>query len=200
MSRKRRANLKQDLLKAAERCIDEGGPGALSLRKLAKDVGVTTMATYHHFANKKDLLVQVAINGFNDLEQRIAKASENGETSAEVVEKVMQAYYKFARERRHAYHLMFGQEMAEARHSIPELKQAAQQGFYVFARIVKSHMDKNGHELNLEAGGMCFWAILHGRVSLAEEGTILDEAKTDGKVKNLIDDAIKNVFHIDSLM
>ena len=58
MNRKKRSNLKQDLLEAAEKRIHEGGLEALSLRKLASDVGVTTMATYHHFANKKALLVQ----------------------------------------------------------------------------------------------------------------------------------------------
>ena len=90
MNGKRRSNLKQDLLAAAEKRIHEGGLEALSLRKLASDVGVTTMATYHHFANKKALLVQIAINGFNDLERRVSAAVAKADSPADAVDRIMQ--------------------------------------------------------------------------------------------------------------
>ena len=196
MNRKTRTNLKQKLLEAAEQRISDHGLNALSLRKLAGDVGVTTMATYHHFANKKALLVQVAIGGFNDLEKRIMLASRQANSPAEAVEKMMEAYFKFARERYHVYHLMFGQEINEEKMTVPEFKQAAQNGFNVFAHAVKTHMDRSGHQLDLDAVGLCFWAILHGRVSLAAEGSVLDGTRPGMKVKNLFDDAIKNLFHI----
>jgi len=199
MNAKREVSLKQTLLDAALQRIEQGGTEALSLRKLAKDAGVTTMATYHHFANKKALLVQIAIDGFSDLEKRITIASENADkagSSAEVVEQIMKTYFTFASERPHLYNLMFGYDMTEERHTVPEFRQAAQSGFYVLARAVKGHMHANGHELDLDAGGMCFWAILHGRVSLAATGTILDEHHAFGMVDSLMDDAIKNVFHI----
>jgi len=198
MNRKRRSNLKQDLLEAAEKRIHEGGLEALSLRKLASDVGVTTMATYHHFANKKALLVQVAINGFNDFEQRISTAVDGAKSPADAVDRIMQAYYAFARERPHVYHLMFGQEIYKEKQTIPEFKQAAQHGFYVMARAVKIHMDRSGHEIDPDAIGLCLWAILHGRVCLATEGSVLDETRPDVQIKNLLDDAIKDLFHINS--
>ncbi len=198
MKRKRRTNLKQDLIEAAEQRIDDGGLNALSLRKLANDVGVTTMASYHHFANKQALLVQVAINGFGDLEQRISQAMEETSTPAEAVDRMMLAYYKFARERPHVYHLMFGQEINEEKQTMPEFKQAAQRGFYILARAIKIHMDQSGHELDSDAVGLCLWAILHGRVCLATEGSVLDDTRPDQKVKNLFDEAIKNLFHINT--
>jgi hypothetical protein len=58
------------------------------------------------------------------------------------------------------------------------------------------HMDRKGHELDLDAIGMCFWAILHGRVLLAVEGTILDGTRPGVDIKDLIDDAIRSIFHI----
>jgi len=196
MSNKRRANLKQDLLDAAEKRIDEGGLEALSLRKLASDVGVTTMATYHHFANKKALLVQIAINGFNDLEQRVSEAAEEGASPAEAVGNTMQAYYAFARERPHVYHLMFGLEINEEKMTVPEFKQAAQRGFYAFSHTVKAHMNNCGHVLDEDAVGLSLWAILHGRICLASAGSVLDETRPDAKVKSLLDDAIKDIFHL----
>jgi AcrR family transcriptional regulator len=196
MNRKKRRNLKQDLLKAAEKRIHEGGLEALSLRKLASDVGVTTMATYHHFANKKALLVQVAINGFNDLEQRVSTAVAKAKSPADAVDRIMQGYYAFARERPHVYHLMFGQEMNKEKQTIPEFKQAAQRGLRVVAHAAKTHMDQSGHETDLDAIGLCFWAILHGRICLATEGSVLDNTRPEVQVKNLFDEAIKDLFHI----
>jgi len=196
MNHKTRTNLKQKLLEAAEDRIQEHGLNGLSLRKLANDVGVTTMATYHHFANKKALLVQVAIRGFNDLEARIMAASKKADSPAEAVEFMMLAYYKFARDNSHVYHLMFGQEINEEKMTVPEFRNAAQQGFRAFASAVKIHMDQSGHQLDLDAIGLCFWAILHGRISLATEGSVLDGTRPGTQVKNLFDDAIKDLFHI----
>jgi AcrR family transcriptional regulator len=196
MNRKRRSNLKQDLLEAAEKRIHEGGLEALSLRKLASDVDVTTMATYHHFANKKALLVQVAINGFNDLEQRISTAVAEAESPAGAIDGIMQGYYAFARERPHVYHLMFGQELNREKQTIPEFKQAAQQGLYALSRALKTHMDNSGHETDPDAIGLCLWAVLHGRICLAAEGSVLDDTRPDVEIKNLLDDAIKDIFHI----
>lgn len=196
MNRKRRSNLKQALLEAAEKRIHEGGLEALSLRKLANDVGVTTMATYHHFANKKALLVQIAINGFNDLEQRVAAAVAEAKSPADAVGGIMQGYYAFARERPHVYHLMFGQELNKEKQTIPEFKQAAQRGLGIVAQAAKTHMDQSGHEADLDAIGLCFWAILHGRICLATEGSVLDGTRPDVQTKDLLDDAIKDLFYI----
>ena len=196
MNRKKRRNLKQDLLEAAEKRIHEGGLEALSLRKLASDVGVTTMATYHHCANKKALLVQIAINGFNDLERRVSAAVAKADSPADAVDRIMQGYYAFARERPHVYHLMFGQEINREKQTIPEFKQAAQQGFHVLASAVKTHMDQRGHEADPDAIGLCLWAILHGRICLAAEGSVLDETRPELEIKNLFDEAIKDLFHI----
>jgi len=196
MGQKKRTNLKGDLLAAAQKLINQEGADALSLRKLARDVGASTMSTYYHFENRKALLVAVGIKGFNELEQRITMALEKVNTPVDAIESTMEAYFKFAREKRHLYHLMFVQ-LNEERHTIPEFRDAATKGFYLLARSAKAHMDQHDHELDLDAIGMCYWAILHGRVCLATEGTILDGTRSDKAIKDLIDDAIRSIFHID---
>lgn len=195
MGQRKRTDLKSELLAAAQKLINQEGADALSLRKLARDVGASTMSTYYHFENKKALLVAVGIKGFNELEQCMTAALEKAKTPADAIESTMQAYFRFAREKRHLYYLMFVQ-LNEERHSIPELRNAAKKGFYLIAQAAKNHMDKNGHELDLDAVGLCFWAILHGRVCLATEGTILDGTRPGIAIKNLIDDGIRSLFHI----
>src|SRR5215813_12714123 len=53
----RRAPLSRDqVLRAAVALADEGGIGALSMRKLGEAVGVEAMSLYNHVASKGDLL------------------------------------------------------------------------------------------------------------------------------------------------
>jgi len=53
----RRAPLSRDqVLRAAVALADEGGIGALSMRKLGETVGVEAMSLYNHVASKGDLL------------------------------------------------------------------------------------------------------------------------------------------------
>jgi AcrR family transcriptional regulator len=56
-SRKRRAPLSRDrVLRAAIALADERGAEELTMRKLAKELGVEAMSLYNHVANKDDLL------------------------------------------------------------------------------------------------------------------------------------------------
>jgi AcrR family transcriptional regulator len=52
----RRPLSKERVLKAALALADEGGIEALSMRKLADELGVKAMSLYNHVANKDDLL------------------------------------------------------------------------------------------------------------------------------------------------
>ncbi|MFR9794047.1 TetR/AcrR family transcriptional regulator [Streptomyces sp. MB22_4] len=70
---------------------------ALSLRELARDIGVSPAAPSRHFTSKQDLLDTVALRGF----QRLAKAVEQacggaGETFPERLGAVARAYLGFA--------------------------------------------------------------------------------------------------------
>src|SRR3954447_14751840 len=58
---KSRAPLTRDrVLDAAIRLADEGGLESLSMRKLARELGVEAMSLYNHVANKGDLVDAIA--------------------------------------------------------------------------------------------------------------------------------------------
>ena len=193
--RKRRSNLKEDLIKAAEKRINEGGIGALSLRKLARDTGVTTMATYHHFANKKALLVQIAINGFDLLSEMMMADCSTDANLAKNVKAIMRGYFKFALENPYVYHLMFGQEI-QGKPAIPEFKEASRKSFYLMANSIKQHLEDSGHNVDADAVGMSFWGTLHGLVCLVTDGTILYRSRSEEKLDHLIDQAMKGLFYL----
>jgi AcrR family transcriptional regulator len=57
-------NLRSALLERAEATLREGGPDELSLRRLARDVGVSHAAPRRHFTDRQALLDALAEDGF----------------------------------------------------------------------------------------------------------------------------------------
>ena len=58
-------------IEAALRLIDSGGLAALNFRALARELGVTTMAPYAHFADKEDLLSAMTSHALGGLEDEL---------------------------------------------------------------------------------------------------------------------------------
>lgn len=69
-----RSNLRQALLARAIVVLRERGAQALSLRELARELGVSHTAPARHFANREQLLEAVAVHGFDLLAARLRDA------------------------------------------------------------------------------------------------------------------------------
>jgi AcrR family transcriptional regulator len=59
---------RERVLGAAVALADRGGIGALSMRKLAQELGVEAMSLYHHVANKDDILDGIVDVVFGEIE------------------------------------------------------------------------------------------------------------------------------------
>src|SRR3954471_12975444 len=60
-------DLRRTLLDTALKMVKEAGPGALSLRELARRAGVSHAAPYRHFASREALIGALAVEGFRGL-------------------------------------------------------------------------------------------------------------------------------------
>ncbi|TXS91874.1 TetR/AcrR family transcriptional regulator [Parahaliea maris] len=67
MKRYHKENLRDDLLRAAAQVVNLEGYEQLSIRRLAKETGVSPGAPYHHFPDKRSLLLAVALEGYREL-------------------------------------------------------------------------------------------------------------------------------------
>src|SRR5260370_1354360 len=56
-------DLRRAILEAALELIEESGVPSLSLREIARRIGVTTAAPYHHFKDRGELLLQIGMQG-----------------------------------------------------------------------------------------------------------------------------------------
>src|SRR5258708_27647862 len=68
--------LREQLITASVALIEAEGIGAVSLRRVAREAGVSPGAPYHHFADRSALLAAIAARGSERLEQRLRRARQ----------------------------------------------------------------------------------------------------------------------------
>ena len=98
-------NLKNALLARAIEIIQSEGTEKITLRRLGKDIGVSAMAAYRHFASKEELLQTVAQQGFESLSEKLEKIRANTPKQKLIQQGV--AYIQFALAHPAHYQLMF---------------------------------------------------------------------------------------------
>lgn len=89
-------HLRAALLERAWDVVDAGGADALSLRQLARDVGVSHGASARHFRDKQALLDALAVEGFRRLNSALADAVSGSAPFADRFHAAGDAYVSFA--------------------------------------------------------------------------------------------------------
>jgi AcrR family transcriptional regulator len=98
---------RERLLAAALRLLEDEGPEALQARRLAREIGASTMAVYTHFGGMQQLIVEVAREGFIRLRDRLAAVPETGDAVADFLVLGL-AYREHAVANPQLYRVMFG--------------------------------------------------------------------------------------------
>lgn len=102
------AATRQALLDAAGELLDDGGPAAVTLREVGARAGVSRSALYRHFADKENLLTELATRAWSDIgdiQQELATAT--GATPQRSLRLALASLVEVGRSRPHLYHLMF---------------------------------------------------------------------------------------------
>jgi AcrR family transcriptional regulator len=94
--------------------LDREGKEAVTMRRVAKTVGVTAMALYRHFVDRAALLNAVADAGFQDLAARVQAAPRPRDPEKRLL-KILDVFLNFALERPRLFELMFLTRRAGAR-------------------------------------------------------------------------------------
>jgi AcrR family transcriptional regulator len=79
-----------------------------SIRDLARRLGVSHQAPYHHFPNRESLLAAIRDEGFDEFLATLRRARSAAADPERAIHALSYAYLDFARRRPHHYRLMFG--------------------------------------------------------------------------------------------
>ena len=103
-----RAELSAEITDAARRQLAEVGAAALSLRAVAREVGMVSSAVYRYFPSRDDLLTRLIIDGYDDLGAAAEAADRPTAPPAERWLTVCRAVRSWAKDHPHEYALLYG--------------------------------------------------------------------------------------------
>lgn len=171
-------NLRSALIGAALAALEHEGPSALSLRGLARAVGVSATAVYRHFANKDDLVATIATEGFEGLSQdmhaRLAKEPEADPMRRLVI--LGEGYVAYAVAHPAHYRLMFGKRMVE-RAAYPALAQAAAHSYGILENAVADAIASGDlPAMPVKMLSTLSWSLVHGLSTLSNDGLLTDNS------------------------
>ena len=179
-------NLRAALLEQAERTVREQGADQLSLRELARQVGVSHGAPRRHFPDRQALLDALAESGFERLGGELRQALDAaGEGFEARLHASAAAYVRFATRDAALLELMFA---GKHREHAGALDEAANRAFAVLLDVILQGQAEGVLEPgDPERVGLVLFATMQGIAALVTGGMV-DEDQLDG----LVDDAIRH--------
>jgi AcrR family transcriptional regulator len=177
-------NLRQALLQQAEQTVRERGVGELSLRELARVLGVSHGAPRRHFPDRQALLDALAEAGFERLGNELHAAADGaGDDFQARLQATAAAYVRFATDDAALLELMFAGKHGE--HSTA-LDEAANRAFAVMLELINQGQAEGVLEPGpSERVGLVLFATIQGIAALVTGGMI-----DAGQLDELVSDAI----------
>jgi AcrR family transcriptional regulator len=167
-------NLRQVLLEEAAEAIREDGVGGLSLRDLARRVGVSHGAPARHFADKAALLTALATDALERFQAALLGGmAEAGDSALDRHRAIGMGYVRFAVEHPAYFRLM------TSRHDFfePDAEfDAAYQRLYETIREATVAAQQEGWATGRDPDDLlkASWSVVHGFAMLWVEGGIRD--------------------------
>src|SRR5438876_5079016 len=104
-----KGNVAQDLLAATARILNEESVEALSVRRLARELGVTPANFYNHFPSLEDILLTLAAEGFDTLAADTRRCMEKERSRKKGLVEACVSFVFFAMANKQLFRIMFGQ-------------------------------------------------------------------------------------------
>ena len=152
-------DLRNALVDEAIAMLADGGTSNVTLRELARRLGVTHTAPYAHFADKTALLEVVADAGFERLYQTLAAARDEATDPVSAFDAMGLAYVKFARENPNWYRLMFADPELACDPDV-EWSEEGDRAFGVLVEAINAFGPPPG--LDPRDFATAIWAFVHG--------------------------------------
>jgi AcrR family transcriptional regulator len=161
-------DLRQSLIDAAIALIGEEGINDLSLRQVARRVGVSHNAPYRHFEDKEALLAAVAEQGFQSLRAAMEVARQAAPSDpSHRLEAIGITYVNFALGHPLHYLLMFGDYHCNFS-KYAALAEASQQAFMVLVSTIQEGQTagifRPADTIDM---ARVAWSLVHGQSTLA---------------------------------
>ena len=181
-----RAQVRDEVKAAALRQLAEGGPQALSINAIAKELGVSGPALYRYFAGRDELLTELVVDSYDDLGRAVGDAADRarGRAARDRLRALARAYRKWALAQPHRYSLLFAAPVPGYDAQAERIVEASEHAMNVLVGVLGDagtevpsaalarELERWARSRNIDASApvalraVQVWARLHGFVSL----------------------------------
>jgi AcrR family transcriptional regulator len=210
-----RAETVREIREIALRQVDEGGPVALSLNAIAREMGMSGPGLYRYFASRDELLGALLTDCYAQLVVAVREADEAAARRSPAARLAANAaaYRGWALKHPRRYALLFGgreEGFADPAEAIAEIHEGMLVLLRIFADLTggrvrtgrpdkldrqfmdwaRRRADSEGFSPQVLRLGVLFWTRMHGIVSL-ELSAVFEDMRLDGRA--LLDDEVRRV-------
>jgi AcrR family transcriptional regulator len=178
--------------RAALRLLEKEGPEAVTMRRLARSIGITPMAIYHHFATRETLLTDVVDGEFGLFLDLLGKTQIYDVGEDQVIH-ALDAYLDYALSRPQIFDYVFAKLREGARRFPEDFRARHSPTLNPLADAVTKWMDEglierdDIWEVTLE-----LWAHAHGYIALYRAGRF---SLAPEDFKALVHKSMRRLFH-----
>jgi AcrR family transcriptional regulator len=158
------------LLDEAERLAEAEGAAALTVRRVADGVGVSTRAVYSVYGSKDGLLVALGVRGFELLGKQVATRPRTEDPSSDLVEAGVMVFRRFAIEHPALFQIAIQWAMPN-----PALARGFRDAAWdAWAQLIAlvERIDLNGRDV--QEAGWEFHALCEGLAAIELRGVLRD--------------------------
>jgi AcrR family transcriptional regulator len=161
-------NLRDRIIDTAARLL--ATEGAMTARRLARELGTSTMVVYTHFGGMDELTRHVMRRGFDQFGTELDRGALTDDAVADWMT-YLWAYRRFAIREPHLYAVMFGPGLAAFNLGDPGDRDAARSTYVSLLRHI--HLCVNAsrwHVDDVTTAGDAVWSGVHGHTTLELTG------------------------------
>lgn len=170
------SELRERILAASVKLIEQEGLAKLSLREVARRAGVTHQAPYHYFADREAILGEIAEQGFRMLTASIeASVYDKRWTARQIPDRIVamgRAYVEFACDHPAHFRIMFRPELVDLE-KCPGAKAEGEKAFNILIRTVSDAVEAGlPVSASQQALATTLWSLVHGLACLILDGPL----------------------------
>jgi AcrR family transcriptional regulator len=163
--------LRRVVLDVAVAIARDEGPDAISLRKVARDAGVSHQAPYHHFGDRAGIFAAIAEEGFSKLSAALINSHANG------ISGMCETYVRFALEHAGHFRVMMRNDLCDLQ-NYPSAVFQADRAFSLLLEEVTAALGNGASDDDIKTHTAFLWSVGHGLATLLLDGPL--EIKLEG--------------------
>ncbi|MBA4036730.1 MAG: TetR/AcrR family transcriptional regulator [Bradyrhizobium sp.] len=163
--RNKTGDLREACVKEALAIIAKGGIDALSLRDVARRLGVSHQAPYKHFPSREHILAEVVGRAFASFAAHLEKRPRSDDPFTDLGN-LGRSYLDYARKHPLHYQLMFGTPLPDPDQH-PEMMLKAEHAFAALNEAI-AKLPGRTSQSDVDLDAMFTWAVVHGMAGILQ--------------------------------